>query len=378
MRKVALLIIIAFHLLSAYPSSAEDKNQIQTYAAGGQKAGETKVKQDAKNEEKNSYHTLDSLKERKPWTYPQQGCPSGGCKGEPPLTQEPPFDQEIKVTYSQVQKAVEETQAPEVIPSEIPVAVRLSARDINRVTCRAGDIKDIVYSREKGMTVSFSGKDAYIKYKYVKKAHKVIYPGVTEMFIVCGNATYNLIAVPEFIPAKTITLAAGAGDSVRKNKKYFSGMSAEKKMMTLIKAVYTDNPQESFTVEKQRFRDISPYEELFITPARTVSAPGEGIRVSEYLIKIREDAQRQEIELDERDFIDMAANPIALAIDKLKIKKGETARMFICEQNKGDDETNQSPTIKINRGYINDKIQSESKEARSEDGKKSPKPYKMK
>jgi len=49
--------------------------------------------------------------------------------------------------------------------------------------------------------------------------------------------------------------------------------------------------QEGFTVEKQAFNDISPYEELFITPTRTSNPSGEGIRVSEYIIKIKEKLQ---------------------------------------------------------------------------------------
>ena len=91
--------------------------------------------------------------------------------------------------------------------------------------------------------------------------------------------------------------------------------------MTLIKAIYSDDLQESFTVEKQRSWDVSPYEELSVSPRRTVTAAGEGIKVLEYIIKIKKEAKRQEIELDERDFIEIATNPIALAIDKLKIKK---------------------------------------------------------
>lgn len=375
MQKAILLIIILLNLISTYPSYAEEKNPPELPV---QKEAQTTIRPEIKQEDKDQYQTLSSLKTKKKWNYPKSGCSSGDCSEDQALHKEQPFENEIKVNYGQVQKAVEEVQSPDVILPEIPVAVRLSARDINRVTCQAGEIKDIVYSKEKGMTVSFSGKDAYVKYKYIKKGSRTIYPSVTEMYIVCGNATYNLIAVPELIPAKTIQLTTGAGDQIRKNKQYFSGLSAEKKIMTLIKAVYTDDLQDSFTVEKQRFQDVSPYEELFITPTRTVTAFGEGIRVSEYLIKIREGAKRQEIELDERDFIEIAPNPIGLAIDKLKIKKGETSRMFICEQNKGDEEANQNPTIKINRGYMNENIKSEFKEAKSEQDKKNPRQYKFK
>jgi len=81
--------------------------------------------------------------------------------------------------------------------------------------------------------------------------------------------------------------------------------------------------------------------------------------------------------LDERDFMETISNPLALAIDKLKIKKGDTARMFICEQNKGD-EMNKQPTVKINRGYVNEDIKTDPKEAKLEDDKKGSKQYKMK
>jgi conjugal transfer pilus assembly protein TraK len=377
MKRAIILIIILFNLLSAYQSSAEDKNPGPPPTQKQQKEADPKVKPETTNEEKDVHQTLSSLKTKQKWNYTKQGCPSGECKEDQTPNKEQPFANEIKVNYGQIQKAVEEVQSPEIVTPEIPMAVRVSARDINRVTCQAGEIKDIVYSKEKGMSVSFSGKDAYVKYKYIKKGNKTIYPSVTEMYIVCGDSTYNLIAVPELIPSKTIQLSTGDNEKIRKNKKYFSGMSSEKKIMTLIKAVYTDDLQESFTVERQAGKDISPYEELYITPMRTVTASGEGIRVSEYIIKIKEDAKRQEIELDERDFIEIATSPIALAIDKLKIKKGDTARMFICEQMKGDDELDKNPTIKINKGYENENIKT-GKEIKVEDDKKGSKQYKIK
>jgi len=378
MKKAVILIIILFNLLNASLSSAEDKNPGPPPTQKQQEEVDTKVKPETKSEEKDQEQTLSSLKTKQKWNYTRQSCPSGECKEDQTPNREQPFENEIKVNYNQVQQAVEEIQSPTIVTPEIPMAVRVSARDINRVTCLAGEIRDIVYSKEKGMTVSFSGKDAYVKYKYIRKGNKTVYPSVTEMYIVCGDSTYNLIAVPELIPSKTIQLSTGASEKIRKNKNYFSGMSAEKKIMTMIKAVYTDDIQESFTVEKQAIHDISQYEELYITPTRTVTAAGEGIRVFEYIIKIREDERRQEIELDERDFIDITQSPIALAIDKVKIRKGDTARMFICEQNKGDDDADKNPTIKINKGFVNENIKATTKEAKNEDDKKGSKQYKIK
>ena len=379
MKKAILLTIILFNLFYACLSFAEDNNSGGPPAQNEQKETAAKIKKETKNEEKDNYHTLESLKKKQKWNYTDRSCSAGDCKNDRKTAGEEPFVGGVKVSYGQVLKAVEEEQSPTIVTPEIPAAVRLSAQDINRVTCQSGEIRDVVYSKEKGMTVTFAGKDAYIKYKYIKKSDKTIYPTVTEMYIVCGEATYNLIAVPESIPSKTIQLSTGDREKIRNNKKYFSGMSSEKKIMTMIKAVYTDDIQESFTVEKYALRDISPYEELFISPNRTVSAPGEGMSVKEYIIKIKESSKRQEIELDERDFIETTTNPIALAIDKLKIKKGDTARMFICAQNTGDDDRDKSTTIKIDRGYENENItKTESKAETGDDNKKSSKQIKIK
>ena len=350
MKKAILLTIILFNLFYAYLSFAEDNNPGGPPAQNEQKETAATIKKETKSEEKDNYHTLESLKKKQKWNYTDRSCLAGDCKNDQKPAREEPFVGGVKVSYGQVRQAVEEEQSPTIVTPEIPAAVRLSAQDINRVTCQSGEIRDVVYSKEKGMTVTFAGKDAYIKYKYIKKVDKTIYPGVTEMYIICGDATYNLIAVPESIPSKTIQLSTGDREKIRKNKNYFRGMSSEKKIMAMIKAVYTDDIQDSFTVEKYALRDISPYEELFISPTRTVTAPGEGMSVKEYIIKIKESSKRQEIELNERDFIETTTNPIALAIDKLKIKKGDTARMFICAENTGDDDRDKSTTIKIDRG----------------------------
>ena len=52
--------------------------------------------------------------------------------------------------------------------------------------------------------------------------------------------------------------------------------------------------------------------------------------------------------------------------------------MFICEQNKGDDDVDKNPTIKIDRGFVNDNIKPETKDVKAQDDKKGPKQYKIK
>jgi conjugal transfer pilus assembly protein TraK len=260
-----------------------------------------------------------------------------------------------KIDFLSVRQAVEATAAPLVVPPEVPIAVKLSARDINRITCQAGDIKDIVYSKEKGMAVSFSGRDAFLKYKYVRKGSKTLYPPVTEMFIICGDATYNLIAVPERIPSQTVRLSSGDMDRTKKNQAYFSGMSAEKKVLALVKAVYTDEIPESFTVDRGAGLLLPKlYRDLSIMLNRTVIADGEGLRVKEYILSMDRDAQAETYELDERDFLNpvITSNPVALSLDRLRIMKGENVRLFVCELKSDRDEysKDQSTIISINKG----------------------------
>ena len=52
--------------------------------------------------------------------------------------------------------------------------MRLSNSDINRVICPV-DIKDVIYSEEKGLTVNLSGKNAFVKFLVVKKDGKEMY-----------------------------------------------------------------------------------------------------------------------------------------------------------------------------------------------------------
>mgnify|MGYP000904188473 FL=1 len=108
MNKAIILTIILFNLLFAYLSYAEDKNSGEPPAQKEQKEADTKVKPEMKNEEKNEHHTLSSLRTKQQWNYPRQGCPSGECSEDQTPNKEQPFDNEIKVNYGQVQKAVEE------------------------------------------------------------------------------------------------------------------------------------------------------------------------------------------------------------------------------------------------------------------------------
>jgi hypothetical protein len=101
-----------------------------------------------------------------------------------------------------------ELQARTVTP-EVSTAVTLSNSDINRITCRE-EIKDVVFSREKGLSVKTVGKDAFVKFLITRKDEKEVYSSTpSELFVVCGENVYNLIALPKRVPSQTVRLSPG-------------------------------------------------------------------------------------------------------------------------------------------------------------------------
>ena len=115
------------------------------------------------------------------------------------------------------------------IPPEIPTMVDLSNRDINRVVCSGGEISDMLFSKEKGLTGHFTGNSAYVKFTIEEVNGKRIYAHEpSEMYIVCGGSTYSLIANPVNKQPAIVRLAPPKSDQVTKNiREYKNGSSAE-------------------------------------------------------------------------------------------------------------------------------------------------------
>ena len=214
---------------------------------------------------------------------------------------------------------------------EVAQPVELSSSDVNRITCQ-GEIKDIVYSREKGITVKFSGRDAFVKFRTGLKDGKTTYSTTpSEIFVVCGENVYSLIALPKRIPARSIRLTPGKTENIRKNRSLFGALPFEKKVLSAIRSLYTEEIPESFTVSTPNKR-IDLFRDLDLVLARIAVVEGEGIQVKEYRGTLA-DGDKDGIELGERDFLrnEISTDPIAVSLDRLVLKKGEILRAFVVE-----------------------------------------------
>lgn len=213
---------------------------------------------------------------------------------------------------------------------EVVSQVQLSSSDINRIVCPV-DIKDIVFSKEKGITVKLSGSNAFVKFLVMKREGRDHYSSIpTEIFIVCGDDIYNVVAIPKRIPSQTIQLAPGRMDALKKNMSAYGEMPLEKKIVTIIKQIYTDNIPDSITVQKVN-KPYDIFQNVNVVHYKTFTVDGEGLRVKEFRATSEES---REIYLREKDLIrhDLVRRPVAISIDVLNLKKGEMSRIFMVER----------------------------------------------
>jgi len=219
-----------------------------------------------------------------------------------------------------------------VIP-EIATTVELSSSDVNRIVC-AEPIKDVIYSKEKPLTVRIVERNAFVKFLITKKssleADEEIYPTVpTEIYVVCGRNIYNIIAIPKRIPAQTVILKSET-DKIKKNISLFGGLPLEKKIIAILKTIYIEDIPESFTVE-QKGQKYNIFRDMDLELIRTIKIEGEGLLIKEFRAALKGDIPK--IEIKERDFLrtELTLRTISIMVDKQSLSKGDTARIFIIE-----------------------------------------------
>ncbi len=214
------------------------------------------------------------------------------------------------------------------LEEEDTVRVKMSAEMVNRIVCSGGEIKDVVYSKEKGLQVKVLSRDVFVKFPALKKGEKILYPKEpAEVYVVCGNRVFTIIGIPKKgLPPQTIQLIVKQ-DALKKNLKLFRGMVFEEKILKLLKLAYTENYPGSFRVEKIKLLPQVEYGKLSIEPRYKIVVEGEGLILYEYWLTPKEN-----LELREIDFMKLAKRPVAISLENTLVKKGETYRLFVIER----------------------------------------------
>ncbi len=272
-------------------------------------------------------------------TKPMQPQPpiTARAAAEPAKTQAPPTAPHTLDSGFREQELLPDPMslAQKVLP-EITTQVRLSNSDINRVICPV-DIKDAIYSEEKGLTVNLSGKNAFVKFSVVRKDGKDMYSMIpSELYFVCDNAVYTMIASPARIPAQTVQLTAGRAGTAKKNIEIYGELPFEKKIIAIVKRVYTNDVPDSFT-KTVVGRKMDIFKDLDVVLRSTYAIEGEGLRIKEFEVRMMPTSTLESVSYKENDFLrtDVSLHPVAVSAESMTLKKGETSRVFVVERTDG-------------------------------------------
>ena len=224
-------------------------------------------------------------------------------------------------------------EPPMNILPEVTTAINLSSSDLNRIICTSGEVKEALTSDEKGLMIKITGKDVFVKYKVAKKSDgKLSYATTpTELYVVCGENTYSMIAFPDRRPSTTIRLSTGIDERAQKNHALYEGLPFEKRMLRLIKEAYTDALPDSYLV-KQRKNVITSFKKLNIALKREVEVEGEGLRLKEYHLTLKPGASAMKLEGKMFLRTEFTDNAVAVSLDSENLRSGQTIRLFIVEQ----------------------------------------------
>ena len=225
-----------------------------------------------------------------------------------------------------------------VVTPEKTTMINMSNVDINRIVCPV-DVQDVVYSEEKGVKVKVLGRNVFVKFQVRKvvegEKEKVEYSTTpVDIHVVCNGKVFPIIAVPKRIPSVLVYLEDKEAE-IKERLEESKELSYEEKLARIVKEFFTGNVplNAEFIKDEKKFH---LYKNLVIDKKGTYVLEGEGIQVS--FFEITYNGEKLFVDLNERMFLkkELTARPLAVSLDRLKLKKGEKAVLLIIEKRQGD------------------------------------------
>ena len=219
-------------------------------------------------------------------------------------------------------------------PPEVPTAIELSNRDINRIVC-PGRINDLIFSEEKGLTGHFADNNAFIKFKIEQLGDERSYAeDPSEIFVVCDNTVYTLIATPKEIASVTLRLSASLQKTLNANIFAFNELPLEKRVLQIIREAYSRTYQSGYRITEAA-DEIFLSPELRLTLTKIVNVDGVGLRLKEFTVA---STARDELTIEEKYFLhpQISESLLAVAVDHHTLEPGESTRVFVVEQKEQD------------------------------------------
>jgi len=210
--------------------------------------------------------------------------------------------------------------------------VEMSSLDINRVYCD-GEITDIIFSEEKGIKVKIVKNNAFVKFVVKKIEDKEIpIENPVDLFFVCDNQVYNVIAIPKRIPSAFIYLEAKE-KKVQEAMEKVRDLPYEKRLLEIIKAIYTNKYEPNYQVVNVN-KEFYLFKDVKVVLERIIDIEGEGLRGKVFRLETSFDSSTQYVEVKEKDFVrkELTSIPLAVSLDKSKLQGKDKATLIIIEK----------------------------------------------
>lgn len=232
-------------------------------------------------------------------------------------------------------EAEEITDNAFIVRPEITTIVKMSASDINRIVCSEGVKREVrvVHPKRKGVNVRVVDNNVFVEFEVRKKGNEYIYQKTpVELYVICDETVYNMIAFPYKIPAVTVYLENKA-KSIKSSLEKTKEMPFEKRIVEIVSNVLTGKvPMEAVYKKLDKEYNIFPLIEMKEKANFVFEAEGLVARV--FYLSLKPEANLNEVDVKEKDFLrkDLTVRPVAVALNKLKLRKGEKVMLVIVEK----------------------------------------------
>jgi len=235
--------------------------------------------------------------------------------------------------------AMSQVHANAIVKPDSAKTVRLSNTDINRVVCQSGEINDVFFSQEKGVTVVNKGGNAFVKYLVKQTAEGNEYiTQATEIHVICDSKTYTLIGQPSQINAQTVYLNSGQNSHAQSNIDRYKGMAFEERILDLTQQIYRGQIDDHLSVSyddkivqvfPKEFQRLNFFNKFTVKSVLKVQVDGLNLQGVEYHIHAK-----QAVNLQEQDFMeqDLGIEILGITLSQFKLKAGEVARLIIIQR----------------------------------------------
>lgn len=229
------------------------------------------------------------------------------------------------------------TPSVAIITPDAPTPVELSNVEPNRIICPTGQhVSQIVYADSKPLSVTYQQTEAFMQFKQAVVADEIgnelerhQYTEKTDLYAICGDDVYHLIAHPKNIRGQTVRLGDPSLQNIRATLSQFREMDLVDRAQHLVERAYTENLPSSWQIWNESKQPLDQFTQIQAHHRRTIEAPGTGLQLLEYVI-----ISKHNVELVERDFLHppFTHHPFFISLMKHQLQKGEQTRLFIVER----------------------------------------------